>query len=106
MTVHNNKEIALKIQATAKELGWKVFVRGGVLTITKAIEPKSKEDFVKADGEYFSILSLLPQTSPGSTWGTDGGGIGALSAMEHGQMTMNKSGGNKRILKELANLVQ
>jgi hypothetical protein len=54
--------------------------------------------------EYFSILGLLPTTSPGSIWGTDGGGIGALSAMKSGTFVMNKSGGSKRVLKVLAKM--
>jgi hypothetical protein len=51
--------------------------------------------------EYYSILELLPTTSPGSVWGTDGGGIGAISAMNTGVFTMNKSGGSKRVLSAL-----
>ena len=94
------KETALKILAVAKEYGWEVTVRGSILTITKA-GINSKEDFVRADMEYYSILGLLPSTSPGSIWGTDGGGIGALSAMSSRVFTMNKSGGSVRVLNAL-----
>jgi len=93
------KEIAAKIRKTAEELGWALHVRpNGVLTIIKYIRPNDNDAFVQADGEYFSILGLVPQSSAGSTWGTDGGGIGALSAMKHGVFTMNKSGCNKQVL--------
>jgi hypothetical protein len=54
--------------------------------------------------EYYSILGLLPTTSAGSIWGTDGGGIGAVSAMNTGLFKMNKSGGSKRVLTALAKL--
>jgi len=99
-----SKETAQKIVAIAKEYGWDLNVRGSILTIYKD-GIRSKEDFVRADMEYYSILGLLPSTSPGSIWGTDGGGIGALSAMNSGVFTMNKSGGSKRVLNELKKMV-
>lgn len=92
-------EVAKKIKDIANELGWTLNVRGDILTITKRI--RGNEEFVKADMEYYSILGELPSTSPGSIWGTDGGGIGALSAMNTGVFTMNKSGGSKRVLNAL-----
>ena len=98
------KETALKLLAVAKEYGWEVTVRGSILTITKS-GINSKDDFVRADMEYYSILELLPMTSPGSIWGTTGDGVGALSAMSSRVFKMNKSGGSKRILKAIASLV-
>jgi hypothetical protein len=97
-----SKEIALNIKETATRLGWDLEVRGSILTITKRI--RGKEEFVTADMEYYSILGLLPTTSAGSIWGTDGGGIGAVSAMSKGLFVMNKSGGSKRVLTALAKL--
>jgi len=97
-----SKEVALSIKETAVRLGWTVEVRGPILTIKKPIS--GREEFVTADMEYYSILGLLPQTSPGSIWGTDGGGIGAVSAMSNGLFVMNKSGGSKRVLNALAKL--
>jgi hypothetical protein len=98
------KENASKILSVAKEYGWNVAVRGSILTITKS-GINSKEDFVRADMEYFSILGLLPSTSPGSIWGTDGGGVGALSAMNSRVFTMNKSGGSVRVLNALKKMI-
>jgi len=95
-----SKETAQKILDLANEYGWSVNVRGSILTIYKD-GIRSNEDFVRADMEYYGILDLLPSTSPGSIWGTDGGGIGALSAMKSGVFTMNKSGGSKRVLNAL-----
>ena len=102
--VNKNQEIALKIKAMANQFGWDYTVRSGVLTIVKRFTPYSNEEFVQADGEYYSILGLLPQSSPGSTWGTEGSGIGAVSAMKSGTFTMHKSGGNKNVLRELVKL--
>jgi hypothetical protein len=98
------KETAQKIVAIAKEYGWELNVRGSILTIYKD-GIRTKEDFVRADMEYYSILGLLPSTSPGSIWGTDGGGIGALSAMKSGVFTMNKSGGSVRVLNALKKMI-
>jgi hypothetical protein len=98
------KETASKILAVAKEYGWDVIVRGSILTITKP-GINSNDDFVRADMEYYSILELLPMTSPGSIWGTDGGGIGALSAMRTRVFTMNKSGGSVRVLNALKKMI-
>ena len=99
------KQTAMKILTVAEELGWTVNVRNGsILTIQKG-GIHTKEDFVRADMEYYSILGVLPSTSPGSMWGTDGGGVGALSAMNSGVFTMNKSGGSKRVLKALEKLI-
>jgi hypothetical protein len=95
-------ETAKKIRATADSLGWRVSVRGTILTITKKIS--GIDEFVKADMEYYSILGLLPSTSPGSIWGTDGGGVGAWSAMNTGMFKMNKSGGSKRVLTALSKI--
>jgi len=93
-------EIATKLLAVAKELGWDIRVRGSIMTIYKD-GIVDNDTFVRADMEYYSILGLLPTTSAGSIWGTDGGGIGALSAMKSGMFVMNKSGGSKRVLKVL-----
>lgn len=98
-----NADIANQIKQTADELGWTLTVRNSILTIKKRIS--GNDEFCRADMEYYSILGLLPSTSPGSIWGTDGGGIGALSAMKSGVFTMNKSGGNKRVLSALSKIL-
>lgn len=98
-----SKDTATKIMYEAEMLGWKVTVRTPTLVaITKPIQ--SKEDFVKADSEYYSILGLIPSTSAGSIWGTDGGGVGALAAMKSGLFEMKKSGCSKNVLKQLKGL--
>ena len=60
---------------------------------------------MKCDSEYYWILSLAPQSRPGSIWGTDGGGVGALSAMDTRRFKMYKSGVNKRVLNQLGKLL-
>lgn len=98
-------QTALKIKKTADELGWKLYVKpSGVLTITKQITPNNVAAYARADGEYYSILGMVPQSQAGSTWGTDGGSVGAVFAMKHGVFTMNKSGCNRNVLKALLTL--
>lgn len=98
--------VAQSILDAANKYGWRVEVRGDILSIKKSIKPNDNESFCIADSEYWSILSLLPSTSAGSTWGTDGGSIGGLSAMNSGTFKMNKSGGSVRVLKALAKMVK
>jgi len=100
-----NKEIAQKILDTANELGFQVTVRGAILTITKYITPNNNDAFRDADMSYYSVIGLLNRTSPGSDWGTDGGGIGALEAIKSGRFVMNRSGGSVRILNALKKLL-
>lgn len=98
------KTIAQEIIRIADELNWKVLVRGDILTIEKRFEAGNQDQLVRADGEYYSILGHLPQVEPGSTWGTECSGMGALSAMKSGVFRMNKSGGSKRVLRWIEKL--
>lgn len=94
-------EMASKFKETATRYGWSYVVRGTILTISKPFDG-SLEEFARCDGEYYSVLSAAPSTRPGSMWGTDGGGMGAMSAMKNKLFVMNKSGVDKRLLKALA----
>ena len=95
------REKAIKLLETAKAWNWRVDVDGGILKITKRFAPGDNDAFVDCDMEYDEILGLLPSTSAGSVWGTDGGGIGGMSALNEGIFRMNKSGGSKRVLSEI-----
>jgi len=96
------KDLAQSIINQAEHLGWTIYVKGeSILHIEKTFEPGNMDEFVKADCEWYSILGLMPTTSAGSTWGTDGSGVGAVSAHEEGLFIMNKSGCSKRVLNAL-----
>ena len=112
--MNKSTETAKSILDTATKLGWAVAVRNPfngkgvrntILTIYKGFTAGDMDEFVTADMEYYSILRKLPSTSPGSVWGTDGGGIGAIDAYNSGVFTMNKSGGNKLVLKALKKIL-
>jgi hypothetical protein len=95
---------AAHLLAVAKENGFTVTVRGSILTVSKRIIPGDNASFADADMSVYSVLECLPRTSPGSDWGTDGGSIGGMSAMQTGRFVMNRSGGSKLVLKALAKL--
>jgi len=84
--------------------GWTYEVRGSILTIRKQFTPGSNLEFSECDMMYSSILDLVPRTRPGTDWGSDGGGIGGLSAIQTGHFVMNRSGGSKRILNAIARM--
>ena len=100
-----SKTKAVKLLETAKKLGWDVNAsHTGILRITKHFTAGNMEEFVECDMEYYEVLSLLPSTEPGSVWGTDGGGVGAIGAINSGVFCMNKSGGSKRVLSAISKL--
>ena len=103
-TTISAKAQAQAIKDKAAEFGFTVTVRGDILTVSKRIIPGDPASFADADMGVYSVLELLPRTSPGSDWGTDGGSIGGMVAMQTGRYSMNRSGGSKRVLQALARL--
>ena len=101
-----NQEIAQQVVTLCNSLGWEIKnVSSDVFKIQKRILSNSNDSFSKADSEYFSILCLIPKTSPGSIWGTDGGSIGALSAMSSGIFSINMSGCSIRVLNAIKKII-
>jgi len=100
----SSADIAKRFVEACQKYGWKYEVRGTILTITKKIIPGDNGSFCNADMEYGSIFCHVPRTGAGSTWGTDGGGIGAISAMNSGNFKMNMSGGAKRVLNAISKI--
>jgi hypothetical protein len=95
------KQQAQAILDMAKKLGFNVHVRGTIMTVSKRIIPGDLQSFAEADMTVYSVLELLPRTSAGSDWGTDGGSVGGMSAVNTGNFLMNRSGGSKSVLKAL-----
>jgi len=97
------KTAAAEFVRLCREYGWTYAIRGSIVTISKKTRPGSMDDFRDADMEYGSILEAAPLRG-GSVWGTDGGGIGAISAISSGRFVMNKSGSGSRFLSALAKI--
>lgn len=89
--------IARKFVDACRELGWAITLRENIVTISKGFTAGSREEFVRLDGEYYGLLSML-KARGGSMWGTDGSGVGGYSAMLHGIFTMNVSGVSQRMI--------
>lgn len=98
------KEIASNFMRECNARGWKIQeanLESTIIKITKSFEPGNLDEFCKADSEYFSLISMIPQTSSGSYWGTDGGGVGAVSAHQNGYFVYNMSGASKRVINQI-----
>lgn len=99
------KAAATKFKQLCEERGWSYSIRGSVVSISKSFTPNGNKEFVTCDSQYYGILCEVPATKRSSSiWGTDGGGIGASSAMQHGHFVMNKSGVKASFIKELNKL--
>lgn len=94
--------IARQFLNYCRTLGWYVTLNRDVVTISTTFEPGDNAAYVKADGEAYGILSDLPRTGPGSTWGTTGDGVGGMVGRDGGYYRLNVSGVSKRVLKALA----
>jgi len=96
--------IAEQFAHECKYSGWTYHATSGscVVRIVRRSAPGCLEGFTFAESVYPYLLSLLPTTSAGSTWGTDSSGCGAIGALRDGVFVMNKSGCSKRVTKALA----
>ncbi len=97
-----SSQIASKIQSLCDQKGWTYNVRNNILSISKPFTPHNMDELIDCDMEYYGILSVLPRCRAGSDWGTECGGVGAIQALNDGIFVMNRSGGNKNVLKLLA----
>ncbi len=90
--------------AKVKGDGYSVSARGCIVTISKRFPAGDNSAFVDCDMMAGGYLAELPATQAGSTWGTDGGSIGGLSAIRSGCFTLNRSGISKRVVAKIAGL--
>lgn len=95
-------EIADKFKMECAKYGFNYFVRNNILTISKAFQQGDLDAFADCDMNGPYLIDLVPSTSVGSVWGTDGGSVGGYSAVKNGWYTLNKSGCSKRVLNHLS----
>lgn len=96
MAKQTPREIAEKVVSLVREYGADLTIRSSIASVTMRFPAGSPEAFGLAECLADEILSIIPRTSPGSSWGTDG--IAAMVAINSGRFTMNKSGCSKRVL--------
>ncbi len=75
----------------------------GLITLSKLFTAGDRDLYAMAETDV-SIIYSVPQTQPGSTWGTDGATIGGMVAIKNGKMVLNRSGCSKRFLVKLRRL--
>jgi hypothetical protein len=97
--------IAAEIKAAADKYGFTVRVDRGIMRVSKNFPAGNVDAFRDCDMSYYLVLGILPRTQPGSDWGTDGGGIGGMVALNSGFFEMKRSGGSKRVLAALAKIL-
>lgn len=75
-----------------------------ILTLEKRLLGIDRNlDFCNAESDC-SIIYDLPSSEPGSVWGTDGGSIGGMVALQTGIFKLNRSGVSKRVLSAIKKL--
>lgn len=100
MTTKTQQQVQEFVVA-CKEHGFSWETRGSIVTISRKFAIGDKDAFVDCDMFAGSVLSLAPLKG-GSVWGTDGGSVGGLHALNSGLFRMNKSGNGKRFIAALA----
>ncbi len=81
---------------SALQQGVTIEIRGTLLTMSRRFDGTA-QGFVAAETAV-GLIYEAPQSRSGSTWGTDGGSIGGLSAVRSGCMVLHRSGVNRRWL--------
>ena len=102
--MNKSLSIAYQLLAHCNECGITIERATHILTLTKRIPIGDKAAFADAEMDC-SIIYDLPGGC-GSVWGTDGGSIGGMAALNSGLFRLNRSGVQKRILKAIANLAR
>lgn len=98
-------ELASIFATECKARGFSFRVKGGdIVTVERSFAPGDRSAFVDCDCDGPSLLSMVPVNRPGSTWGTDGGSVGGMSAITNGRYYLNQSGVAKRFASALAKL--
>ena len=97
------REVADAFLESCRTLGWRPSLHNDVVTIVTTFDPGDNDAYVTADGEGYAILSDLPRSGPGSTWGTTGDSVGGAVGRDGGYYKLNVSGVNKRVLAALRN---
>ena len=88
--------------AACESAGFSYSCKPGIVTVRRSFTPGNSAEFVRCDGDGPSLLDIVPTTSAGSTWGTDGGSVGGAVAIRDGHYRLNVSGVSKRFTTALA----
>ncbi|MFS1429008.1 hypothetical protein LMH73_020210 [Vibrio splendidus] len=98
------KELAISFTEKCREFGFSFKAMSTRIEISKTFPAGSGEEFTKAETYASILLDMIPMTTSGSVWGTDGGSIGGAIAIQNGAFKMNKSGCSIRVLNAIKKL--
>lgn len=88
--------------AACESAGFSYSCKPGIVTVRRSFTPGDAAEYVRCDGDGPSLLALVPITSAGSTWGTDGASVGGAVGLRDGHYRLNVSGASKRFTTALA----
>jgi hypothetical protein len=97
----NAKQTAADFVSVCRENGYSIDCRGSVVSIVKHFTPGDMSAFRDCDMEAGGFLSMLGARG-GSVWGTDGGSVGGMVAVNSGRFVLNVSGVGKRVSSAIA----
>ena len=96
-------ELARSIARDAAELGLTLTVApGGVVTAERHFEPLDRRAYAAAEADCLHVLARIPQTRPGTTWGTTSDSVGGHVGLTNGYCRLNMSGASLRLCRALA----
>jgi len=98
-----NQEKAQEFKSTCEKYGFTYSFTPSVIRVFKTIPIGDHIAFRECDMMVGSVLSKAPLRG-GSEWGTDGGSIGGMTAINTGKFQMNKSGSGKAFINALAKI--
>lgn len=98
------KTMARQFIGECKHHGFTFIVMGRVIRVSKRFAPGDTEAYTSCDANGPYLLQFVPQTGPGSVWGTDGGSVGGYVGLKNGEYVLNKSGVSARFIQALEKL--
>lgn len=101
----NFAALALTFKTKVEELGFtfQISESNSIVSVHKSFEKGNESQFVQCDMNGPYLISLVA-ASGGSVWGTDGGSVGAHSAILHGNYCLKVSGAKASFVKQLRKL--
>jgi hypothetical protein len=104
-TASYSAQVARDVVSIANARGWTISVDHEVFRATKSFTPGDLDAYTQADSEWYSFVSLINRTRPGSIWGSTSDGVGGYVAHKNGLYEINMSGGSKRILSAIRKMI-
>lgn len=96
---------ATKVVELIKQYEFSVDIRGTIIELKRSFKERSNHTYIELEAAADRILSLIKQTTAGSTWGSTSDSVGGALALQNGVFRMCKSGCSKRLLAQIQKLM-